>query len=190
MIFSRLFSVILRIAQLVFAVIVLGLTAYFLSQYEGHDGPGRGRDRDHWDENDDLLARLIFSVVWSSLSIIFAIIWVIPTKSSMSGFVSDFSKLILSLCLMPKCLLANKHVFLVFTAGWAAVFGVLVDWFNGSGCGSPWAWRNGFSMKGDDSCGQWRAAQAFAFLSMITWFATGLLGAIVMLRLRRRAAKP
>lgn len=98
MIFSRLFSVILRISQFVFAAIVLGLTAYFLSKHEDDDdgwrgGRGRGRGwRDDDDEFDDLLARLIFSVIWSALSLIFAIVWVIPTTSSMKGFVSDLSK--------------------------------------------------------------------------------------------------
>lgn len=99
MIFSRLFSVILRLSQFVFAAIVLGLTAYFLSKHEDDDddwrgGRGRGRDDDGF---DDLQARLIFSVVWSALSLIFAIIWVIPTTSSMKGFTSDLSKQILPL---------------------------------------------------------------------------------------------
>jgi hypothetical protein len=181
MIFSRLFSLILRTAQFAFAAIVLGLTAYFVYKLEN---PGRGRGgrwrRDRWDDDgwnggrwndaDDEdwnpLGRLIFAIVWSSLSVIFAIIWAIPTTSSMKGFISDF----------------------IFTAGWAAVFGLLVDWFNDSGCGSPWAWRGGLSLRRSDTCGQWRAAQAFSFLSMITWFATGVFGIIMVLRLRRRAA--
>jgi hypothetical protein len=171
MIFSRLFSIILRISQFVFAAIVLGLTAYFLSQHQDEDDDwrgGRGRGRGDDDGFDSLLGRLIYSVIWSALSLIFAIVWVIPTTSSMTGFASD----------------------LIFTAGWAAVFGLLVDWFNDVGCGSPWAWRNGFSFRREDACGQWRAAQAFSFLSMIVWLATALLGIIMVLRLRRRAAAP
>ncbi|ENI06616.1 hypothetical protein COCC4DRAFT_165540 [Bipolaris maydis ATCC 48331] len=159
MIFSRIISLILRVSQFVFAAIVLGLTAYFVYKIEN---PGRGpRGHDDWDP----LGRLIFALVWSSLSIIFAIIWAIPTTFAMKGFISDF----------------------IFTAGWAAVFGVLVDWFNDAGCGSPWAWGD-VSFRRGDSCGQWRAAQAFSFLSLIAWFATGILGIIMVLRLRRRAA--
>lgn len=76
MIFSRLASIILRIGQFVFAAIVLGLTAYFLYQRSRHGvGP---------------FGRIVFSVIWSSLSIIAAIIWAIPTTSSMTGYVSDF----------------------------------------------------------------------------------------------------
>lgn len=82
MIFSRLFSIIMRIAQWVFAAIVLGLTSYFT--YRTTLGPRR--------HDDGPLGRLIFSIIWSSLSIIFAFIWAIPTKSSMSGYVSDFGK--------------------------------------------------------------------------------------------------
>jgi hypothetical protein len=79
----------------------------------------------------------------------------------------------------------NKHL-LVFTAGWAAVFGLLVRWFNGANCGSAWNWT-GFSLRRSNNCGQWRAAQAFSFLSMIFWFATFVLGIITVHRLSRRA---
>ncbi|KAH4187202.1 hypothetical protein HBI73_106430 [Parastagonospora nodorum] len=151
MIVSRLVSLVLRIAQFVFAAIVLGLTAYFLYQRSRH--------------NDGPFGRVVFAVIWSSLSIIGAIIWAVPTSSSMTGYVSD----------------------LVFTAGWAAVFGLLVHWFNGTNCGSAWDWT-GFSFSRNNNCGQWRAAQAFSFLSMVIWFATFLLGIITVHRLSRRAA--
>ncbi|KAF2031688.1 hypothetical protein EK21DRAFT_62653 [Setomelanomma holmii] len=150
MIISRLISLILRIAQFVFAAIVLGLTAYFLYQRNRYGvGP---------------FGRLVFSVIWSSLSIIFAIIWAIPTSSSMTGYVSD----------------------LIFTGGWAAVFGLLVSWFNGANCGSAWNW-SGFSLSRSNQCGQWRAAQAFSFLSLVFWFASFILGLITVHRLSRRA---
>lgn len=80
MIFSRVFALGLRIAQFVFAVIVLGLTAYFLHARNKYGvGP---------------FARLVYSVVWSSLSIIASVIWAIPTTSSMTGYGSDFRKFI------------------------------------------------------------------------------------------------
>ena len=81
-----------------------------------------------------------------------------------------------------------KHNDLVFTGGWAAVFGLLVSWYNDRGCGSAWDWSGRLSFSRSDSCGQWRAAQAFSFLSMIVWFATAVLGIITVHRLQRRAA--
>ena len=83
MIVSRLVSLVLRIAQFVFAAIVLGLTAYFLYQRSRH--------------NDGPFGRVVFAVIWSSLSIIGAIIWAVPTSSSMTGYVSD-----LGTSLQPK----------------------------------------------------------------------------------------
>jgi hypothetical protein len=74
---------------------------------------------------------------------------------------------------------------LVFTAGWAATFALLVRWFNGAGCGSAWSWA-GISLLGDNYCGQWRAAQAFSFLSLVVWFATFVLGVVTYHRLTRQ----
>jgi hypothetical protein len=149
MIVTRLVSLILRAAQFVFAVIVLGLTAYFLHQRLSHGvGP---------------LGRVIYTVIWSSLSIIFSVIWMIPTKSTIASYGSD----------------------LLFTAGWAAAFGVLVRYFNTQSCGSAWAWT-GFSLRRSNACGQWKAAQAFSFLSLVVWFATFVLGVITYHRLSRQ----
>lgn len=75
---------------------------------------------------------------------------------------------------------------IVFTAGWAAVFGLLVRYFNGVNCGSAWNWT-GFSLSRSNYCGQWRAAQAFSFLSLVFWFATFVLGVLTVHRLNRRA---
>ncbi|KAH8716827.1 hypothetical protein GQ44DRAFT_762453 [Phaeosphaeriaceae sp. PMI808] len=149
MIISRLISLILRTGQFIFAAIVLGLTAYFLHARRHHGvGP---------------YGRLIYSIIWSSLSLIVSIIWAIPTTSSITGYGSD----------------------LVFTGGWAAVFGLLVTWFSHAGCGSAWNWT-GFSLSRSNACGQWRAAQAFSFLSLVFWFASFCLGVITVHRLSRR----
>lgn len=75
MIITRLVSLILRAAQFIFAAIVLGLTAYFLHQRLRHGvGP---------------FGRVIYTVIWSSLSILFSIIWMIPTKSTIASYGSD-----------------------------------------------------------------------------------------------------
>lgn len=75
MLFTRLLSIILRVAQFVFAAVVLGLTAYFMYARQRRDvGP---------------FGRTIFAIVWSSLSILFSIIWMIPTKSTIMSYGSD-----------------------------------------------------------------------------------------------------
>jgi hypothetical protein len=79
MLFTRLLSIILRTAQWVFAAIVLGLSAYFVYQRSRHNvGP---------------FGRLIFTLIWSSLSVLVAVIWAIPTSSSITGYTSDLSEL-------------------------------------------------------------------------------------------------
>ncbi|KAH7116707.1 marvel domain-containing protein [Dendryphion nanum] len=149
MLMTRLASLILRAAQFVFAAVVLGLSAYFLYQRNRYDvGP---------------LGRVIYGVIISSLAIIFSIIWMIPTKSSMTGYASD----------------------LFFTAAWAAVFGVYVRYFQGVNCGSAWSW-GGISLSRSNHCGQWKAAQAFSFLSMIVWFASFVFGVLLYHRLSKR----
>lgn len=91
MLFSRLASLLLRTGQFIFAAIVLGLTAYFLHQRTHHGiGP---------------FARLVYSIIWSSLSIIVALIWAIPTTSSMTGYTSDLGT---SLSLSPFFFLGEK----------------------------------------------------------------------------------
>jgi hypothetical protein len=76
MIVSRMVSIALRAAQFVFAAIVLGLTAYFLHQ-RNHYGIGP-------------LGRTIYTLVIAALSVIASLIWMIPTKSSIAGYGSDF----------------------------------------------------------------------------------------------------
>jgi hypothetical protein len=78
MIFSRLLFLILRVAQFVFAAVVLGLTAHFMYQHNRHGvGP---------------FGRTIFAIIWASLSILFSIIWIIPMKSSMASYGSDIGE--------------------------------------------------------------------------------------------------
>ena len=81
MIVTRVVSLVLRVCQFVFAAIVLGLTAYFLYQRSRYGtGP---------------FGRVVFAVIWSSFSIIAAIIWAIPTTSSITGYVSDLGTFII-----------------------------------------------------------------------------------------------
>lgn len=65
------------------------------------------------------------------------------------------------------------------------MFALLVIWFNGAGCGSAWAW-GGISLSRGNYCGQWRAAQAFSFLSLVVWLTTFVLGVVTYHRLTRQ----
>lgn len=146
MILSRVLSIVFRFAQFVCAAVVLGLTAYFLHQRREH---GQGP-----------YARLVYSIVWSVISVIASLVLMIPFTSSIINYVFDF----------------------LVAAGWFAAFGLLVRWFNGTGCGSIWNWSG---IQHGGYCNQWKAAQAFSFLSAIFWLASMLLGIMVYHRLSR-----
>jgi hypothetical protein len=76
MIVSRVVSLVLRVAQFVFAAIVLGLTAYFIYQRNRYGvGP---------------LGRTIYTLVIATFSVIGSLVWMIPTKSSIASYASDF----------------------------------------------------------------------------------------------------
>ncbi|KAH7126867.1 integral membrane protein [Dendryphion nanum] len=150
MIVTRALSVFLRFAQFVCAAIVLGLVAYFLDK----------RNDNQW---DGLLGRLVYTIVIAALSVLFSLVWLIPTASSMMHYPFD----------------------LLMCAAWFAVFGVLVVWLGDrETCGAVFSWgtirfRNSY-------CGQWKATEAFSFLSAIFWFVSFLLGVYVYHKVSRR----
>lgn len=57
----------------------------------------------------------------------------------------------------------------------------------GDGCGGVFNWSN-VSPRGD-TCGRFKAAIAFAFLSAIVWLASALVGFFWVRRRERRVAK-
>jgi hypothetical protein len=75
MILSRLFSLILRFAEFVSAVVVLGLIANFLHLHE--DG---GSSK----------AREIYTIIWAVISAILALVWMFPTVHHMLHVPADF----------------------------------------------------------------------------------------------------
>ncbi|KAF2255070.1 integral membrane protein [Trematosphaeria pertusa] len=151
MIVSRMVSLFLRFAQFVCSAIVLGLVAYFLHQRDKYGvGP---------------LGRSIYTEIVAALSVIFSLIWMIPTTSSIINYATD----------------------LFFSAAWFAAFGALVDWYYDVNCGSIWHW-GGIRFRGGNYCSKWNAAQAFSFLAAIFWFASFLLGIIVYHKLSRPVA--
>jgi len=147
MIVSRTLSIFLRFGQFVSAAVVLGLVAHFLHQRDKYGvGP---------------LGRSIYTVVIASLSILFSLVWLVPTTASMLNYPFD----------------------LLLSAAWFAAFGVLVNWVDRINCGRIWYWGD-ISFR-SNNCGQWKAAQAFSFISAVFWFASFVLGVIVYHKLTR-----
>ncbi|KAK4131217.1 hypothetical protein BT67DRAFT_166014 [Trichocladium antarcticum] len=138
MILAELCSIILRLAELVFAAIVAGLNGNYLHSVEGVDA---------WD-----IKRFIYTEVVAGLSILLAVIWLIPFSSSFIHWPAD---LILSVC-------------------WFVSFGLLVEYLDGS-CGYIFNWSD-MSFDSTATCAQWKATVAFSFLSAICWLASAILG--------------
>ncbi|KAK3378609.1 integral membrane protein [Podospora didyma] len=98
------------------------------------------------------VGRHIYTEVVAGLSILLSIIWLIPFSSSFIHWPADLFISIL----------------------WFVSFGLLVDWLNGS-CGNVFNWE-GISLHRTNSCSEWKAIVAFAFLSAIVWLASAILG--------------
>lgn len=136
---SYIISLSLRLAQFITAAVVLGLTSYFLHQYNKHSiGP---------------FNRLVYSVVIAATSVCLSLLWAITPSATLTHVGAD----------------------IILSGAWFAVFGLLQDYSDdGLKCGSAWAWGN-IDLT-DNYCGQWSAAQAFAFLAAIFWFASFIVG--------------
>lgn len=75
MIISRTISTFLRFGEFVCGAIVLGLMAYFLDKYdELHMGP---------------FSSEIYTVVTAGLSVLFSLVWLIPTTGSILHYPFD-----------------------------------------------------------------------------------------------------
>ncbi|KAK4149955.1 CASP-like protein UU5 [Chaetomidium leptoderma] len=138
MILADLFSILLRLAELAFAAIVAGLNGKYLHAAQGASS---------WQ-----LGRFIYAEVVAGISIVLAIIWLIPFSGSFTSWPGD----------------------LFISVAWFAAFGLLVDWLGGN-CGDVFNW-GGISFDGTASCTQWKATIAFAFLSAICWLVSAILG--------------
>ncbi|KAI8207796.1 hypothetical protein K4K61_006038 [Colletotrichum sp. SAR11_59] len=137
---------IFRAAELAFAAIVTGITGAYL---HAHDNASS------WDNG-----RFIYTIVVSSISMVFALVWLLPFSGSFVHWPMDIFISIL----------------------WFVSFGLLVNLI-GDGCGPVFDWSN-VSPRGDD-CGRHKANIAFTFLSAIVWLASALIG---LFWVRRRTA--
>ncbi|KAF6839464.1 integral membrane protein [Colletotrichum plurivorum] len=143
---DRIVQFVLRAAQLAFAAIVTGITGSYLRANDAASS---------WDNG-----RFIYTIVVSSISMLFALIWLLPFSGSFVHWPMDIFLSIL----------------------WFVAFGLLVN-LVGDGCGPVFDWSN-VSPRGD-SCGRHKANIAFCFLSAIVWLASALIG---LFWVRRRSA--
>jgi len=101
-----------------------------------------------WDQS-----RFIYTEVVAALSILLSVIWLFPFSGSFIHWPADF---IISIC-------------------WFVSFGLMVNWLNGT-CGNVFDWSGISLNSGVDSCAEWKADIAFAFLSAICWLASAIVG--------------
>ncbi|CAM1501124.1 Fc.00g102860.m01.CDS01 [Cosmosporella sp. VM-42] len=146
---DRIASMVLRAAELVFAAIVAGVTGHFLHQSHA----------DSWANG-----RLIYTEVVAALSILFAVVWLIPFSGTFIHWPMDIFVSIL----------------------WWVVFGLLVDLI-GNSCGHVFNWSN-VAPRGDQ-CGKFKADIAFAFLSALLWLVSALIGFFWVRNRERRVAR-
>ncbi|KAH9228201.1 hypothetical protein K456DRAFT_1847237 [Colletotrichum gloeosporioides 23] len=143
---DRIVQMIFRAAELAFAAIVTGITGAYL---HAHDNASS------WDNG-----RFIYTIVVSSISMVLALVWLLPFSGSFVHWPMD----------------------IFFSILWFVSFGLLVNLI-GDGCGPVFDWSN-VSPRGDD-CGRHKANIAFTFLSAIVWLASALIG---LFWVRRRTA--
>ncbi|GAO17934.1 uncharacterized protein UV8b_00373 [Ustilaginoidea virens] len=142
---NRLVSLLLRTAELVFASIVAGVTGHYLHH-------------SHWAHG-----RFIYTEVVAALSIVLAVVWLVPFSGTFVHWPVDIFVSIL----------------------WWVAFGLLANLL-GSSCGALFDWDN-VSPRGDQ-CGKFKADLAFSFLSAVLWLASALIGIFWVRSHERRAA--
>lgn len=146
---DRIVSMALRAAELVFAAIVAGVTGEYLHKSNASS----------WD-----LGRFIYTEAVAALSILFALLWLIPFSGTFIHWPVDIFMSIL----------------------WWISFGLLVDLI-GTGCGGIFDWNN-VAPRGDQ-CGKFKADIAFAFLSALLWLVSALVGFFWVQKRERRVAR-
>ncbi len=98
MIIVDLLSIILRLAEMAFAAIVAGINGHYLHTLHNADSKP--------------LWRFIYTEVVAGISILLAIVWLIPFSGSFIHWPADF----------------------IISVTWFVAFGVLVDWLDDN-CG-------------------------------------------------------
>ncbi|KAL1855393.1 hypothetical protein VTK73DRAFT_8545 [Phialemonium thermophilum] len=105
------------------------------------------RGSSSWDQG-----RFIYTEVVAGLSILLSLLWLFPFSGSFIHWPAD---VVISIC-------------------WWVVFGLLVNFLHGN-CGYVFNWY-GINFDGHNTCPQWKADIAFAFLSALCWLVSAFLG--------------
>ncbi|EEP78852.1 conserved hypothetical protein [Uncinocarpus reesii 1704] len=150
-ILSRVLSVILRVGEIGFGAVVAGIIGSYLHSFDKVDA---------WPE-----ARWIYTEVVAGISILLALLWLLPFSSGFFMWPID----------------------LLLSFAWFAAFGLLVDALEDVNCGGVFEWGR---ITDGGSCARWKASQAFSFLSAIFWLASALLGIWFSFRVRDRHTRP
>ena len=109
-------------------------------------------------------ARFIYTEVIAGLSILLALLWLLPFAGGFIHWPAD----------------------LLISVAWFAVFGLLVNYLHGSDCNSGvFDWTN---VTTRDVCGRWKASEAFSFLSALFWLASAVVGLWFIHRVEKKQA--
>jgi len=114
------------------------------------------------DTHDGSKPRDIYIIVWSCFSVLFSLLWLLPFTSALLHAPADF----------------------ILSLGWFGAFGLLVNWVHKINCGRAFQWHG---LTNGSFCGQWKAAEAFAFLSACFWLTSAVLALWVHHKMDRRA---
>ncbi|KAI1907152.1 hypothetical protein LOZ12_001261 [Ophidiomyces ophidiicola] len=147
-IISRVVSIILRVGELIFAAVVAGIVGSYLHDFDKADA---------WPQ-----ARWIYTEVIAGLSILLALLWLLPFSSSFFTWPID----------------------MLLSFAWLAAFGLLVNTLRRFDCGGIFEWGH---ITDRNICSRWKASEAFSFLSAIFWMVSALVGIWFTFRTRNRA---
>ncbi|KAF2201103.1 hypothetical protein GQ43DRAFT_440925 [Delitschia confertaspora ATCC 74209] len=114
------------------------------------------RQRYRYGVNGGPEGREVYSLALAALSIPFALYWMLHAARHTLHYPFD----------------------LIMSGAWFAAFGVLVRYLARQGCGTAFDWSGVNGVGKGSHCGQWRAAEAFSFISAILWLASAILNAL------------
>jgi len=146
-ILDDIFSMALRIGELAFAAVVAGITGAYLQSVNNESN------------SDATKVRFIYTEVVAALSLLLALLWLLPFSGTFIHWPVDF---LLFVC-------------------WIVAFGLLINFIGPLDCGNIFYWGD---ITQEGVCQRWKADVAFAFLSAIFWLASALLGLWVLHRHR------
>jgi len=153
--------------KLAFAAVVAGLTGEYLHNT---------RSQSTWDRK-----RFIYTEVVAGLSILLALLWLLPFTGSFIHWPVDFI-LFVSWIVAFGLLVDVSHCPQTSSAFSSTAANLKEQFIGPLNCGSVFNWGD-LTQKG--TCQKWKADVAFIFLSAIFWLASALVGLWFIHRHRR-----